>query len=265
MSNEESIEKFKTGILRMGQIEEIPGGGWDVRIRGVLIEAKTAEDLFIVYEVFYRGIYNYLFKDNAYVIDIGMNIGIASLFFAANNEVQKVYGYEPFRPTYERAIANFNRNPIISSKIAPHNYGLLDANKHLKADYSEEIKGSIGIHGIDKTGTAFRENPTTMLETREEPIVLKKASEELSPIIQAAKEKNIELFMKIDCEGSEYEILEDLERESLLKDIDVLVMEWHLKGPKDIESALARSNFRIFSVLPYHETTGIILAVNRGS
>lgn len=45
-------------------------------------------------------------KTDSIVIDIGANIGLASLFFAARKNVIKVIGYEPLRSTYQKALHN---------------------------------------------------------------------------------------------------------------------------------------------------------------
>lgn len=262
MSNEENAAKFKAGIEEIGTVEKNPHGGWSVNIRGILFEAKTLEDLSIIYEVFYQGFYNYRFSRPSYIIDVGMNVGVSSLFFAANPHIQKVYGYEPFQPTYNQALANFGRNQSLSLKIIPNNFGLLNEDKSMEIDYAEEVKGSIGIFGIDATNTAQREGPKDALKIRKESIVLKAAGEVLYPIIVECKKEKVELIMKLDCEGSEYLILENLEGKSLLGDVDVIMMEWHLKGPSDIENILTQSGFKAFSVLPYRKTTGIIFATN---
>ena len=50
----------------------------------------------LLYEQFLtRSSYNFVFDMQIVVIDIGMNVGDTTLFFAANPFVKKVYSYEP--------------------------------------------------------------------------------------------------------------------------------------------------------------------------
>lgn len=80
-------------------------------INGIKIMQRYHTDFLFVSEIFVDNTYYLdLAYDDYVVIDIGMNIGIASLFFAAKKEVVKVYGFEPFEDTYNQAIENFKRN-----------------------------------------------------------------------------------------------------------------------------------------------------------
>ena len=51
----------------------------------------------------------------------------------------------------------------------------------------------------------------------------------------------------MDCEGAEYEIVENLSKENLLKSVDIIIIEWHDLGAKVIEDYLLLNNFTIFS------------------
>ena len=61
-------------------------------IDGLKLRVTTAEELFIINEIFIGKCYNIIVPQNEFiVIDIGMNVGFASLFFANNQKVKKRY------------------------------------------------------------------------------------------------------------------------------------------------------------------------------
>ena len=89
---------------------------------------------------------------NSIVIDIGMNVGIASLFFATLPHVEKVYAFEPFKAPYLRAMDNFKLNPALSAKIQAYNFGL--SNKFEELDVLAEELRTIGtsVRGVAPGG-----------------------------------------------------------------------------------------------------------------
>ena len=70
-----------------------------VSIDGLEIIVESFEEFFIIAEIFIDYDYNFLLNEEVVVLDIGMNIGIASLFFSKMNAVTKVYGFEPVADT----------------------------------------------------------------------------------------------------------------------------------------------------------------------
>jgi hypothetical protein len=92
---------------------------------GTRINGDTFDNFYVVQELFAEGVYSiHLNTEKIVVCDIGMNVGIASLYFAGVNNVTKVYSYEPFPETYQRALANFSLNPLLKDKILPRNEGV---------------------------------------------------------------------------------------------------------------------------------------------
>ena len=53
------------------------------------------------------------------------------------------------------------------------------------------------------------------------------------------------IIVKIDCEGSEYEILERLNDTGLLPRYDVIIIEWHYKGDALLRKILNDNNFKV--------------------
>ena len=73
--------------------------------------------LFTATSVLINNEYNFSINEPYVMIDIGYNIGITSLIFAQNENIKQIYGFEPFKPTYNNALENLSQNPLLSSKI----------------------------------------------------------------------------------------------------------------------------------------------------
>jgi len=262
MSNPTIADRWIKAIETIGKVSTNKNGTYDVLIDEIKIKAKTIEDLLIITEVFIKGIYNHVSLEKTIVCDVGMNIGVASLFFAKNKNVLKVYGYEPFEPTYKDALENFKRNPTLAKKISPSMVGLSDTEAEMEAEYSSEIKGSISIHRVNTVGMALGDESKKKVITKEH-IVLKRASKIINEIADECKKEKAKLVLKLDCEESEYSVLKELSQSKLLGKIDVIMPEWHNQGPKEIESYLLKSNFHVFSLLPNQKATGHIFATKK--
>lgn len=194
--------------------------------------------------------YNFFSSDNYIMIDIGVNIGITSLALARQDNIKKIYGYEPFAPTYHQALNNLKQNPELSKKVEVFNYGLGDDNKKLKINYNANLNGS-----MSSVQNRFAEVDCV------ENIEIKKASEIISPIIESHKHKK-KIFIKMDCEGAEGEILRSLLEANILKEIDVIIMEWHFHEPSNLINILKNNSFIIFNEDVVLHELGMIRAVN---
>src|SRR5260221_3132548 len=68
------------------------------------------------YEILVRDVYETITDEEIVVIDVGMNVGTAALFFASRDNVKRVYGFEPVPSSCATAEVNFSLNDI-GSKI----------------------------------------------------------------------------------------------------------------------------------------------------
>jgi FkbM family methyltransferase len=222
-----------------------------INLDGIISIIQCEQDLEIIKEIFIQGVYNFIYNQPLVVIDIGMNTGWASLYFARRDNVQAVYSYEPFKKTYEEALGNFSLNPGLSNKIHAFNYGLGAKEEKITVEYDYQVKASIGVEGIPEN---LKKNKSKSLQT--EDIFLKSASEVFVPIF--AQYPEVDFMAKIDCEGSEYDILESLDRANLLSRFKIIIMEWHEKGPDKLVEYLTKAGFAIFSRRPKSKTIGMI-------
>ena len=231
-----TLESHKEGVL--------------ARFNGLQLYLESSEEFFIVKEVFIEKDYNLLSNASLVVFDIGMNIGISSLFFGLQDNVKKIYSFEPVVTTYNQALYNLELNTTISDKIEAFNFGLGGVTRTEKVLYNSQAKGNCGI----------RRELSLVVDQKdasEIDINIKNVQDVLPDLFaQHPKEKKV---LKIDCEGAEYEILQKLNDSNLLVDIDILLIEWHDKGAALLEELLVANNF---SVISRHLTsiTGMIYA-----
>jgi FkbM family methyltransferase len=177
---------------------------------------KTASDMFIILEVFFKTSYKILFHSKAILIDIGLNIADTYLFFSQYENIEHIYAFEPFKETYEQALYNLNLNRISQDKITAYNYGLLGKDEDRSVLYSPKFTNGMSIinensqFGVSKKNMYYQS------------VILKSADREISNIISKTN-KNIKIILKIDCEGSEYEIIDSLNRSGILKRVDCIL------------------------------------------
>jgi FkbM family methyltransferase len=229
-------------------LRRIYESGGDIRIEsrhavatldGVSFNVAMPDDLRFVDEIFYRNTYNAVLNRPACVIDIGMNIGLVSLKLAKNPIVREVHAFEPFHSTYERALANIGLNSDISDKIVTYNVALADRDDEFTVLIADESdSGAFSIRSA-RTGSPKK-------------IIMRNAASALGPIIQSAKKRKLDIIAKIDCEGSEFPIFEQLAAHKLLPDVAAFMVEWH-RGPggktqHDLMNPLLQHGFLVFDV-----------------
>jgi len=126
-----SLERHKEGVL--------------ARFNGLELYIESSEEFFIIKEVFVEKDYNLLSNEDHVVFDIGMNIGISSLFFALQKNVNKIYSFEPVATTYHQAQYNLALNPSFAAKIEAFHFGLGGVTRVEKVLYNAQAKGNCGI------------------------------------------------------------------------------------------------------------------------
>ena len=198
----------------------------------LVFDAESESDYNIVQEVYLDLEYGCCTgAEKLLVLDMGMNIGLASLFYVAKPEVTAVYGFEPFGPTYEQALKNFQQNPRhIQEKLHPQRMGLSNREQTLCLAYNQSFSGGMSIYGQQTVDG--------------EPMQLREASEVLAPIL--SKRDHQKVLAKIDVEGSEYDILSNLAASQLLNEIDFIIMETHFAREREALDILQKNGFSYF-------------------
>jgi FkbM family methyltransferase len=214
--------------------------GFVFYLADVKIYVESVEEIFIISEVFVEADYNFLSKSKTIVIDIGANIGISSLFFSKMDFVEKIYSFEPVPETFEQAKLNFSMNKSLSKIVEINNFGLGGFTRDETFIFNKNIKGNTGVRGL--LSPSYSSNSNNSIEVK---VQIKNVSEVISEII--ARNSNMNIVVKMDCEGAEYEIFDNLIASGLINSISMFMIEWHDKGATTIENHLKSANFNYFS------------------
>lgn len=114
----------------------------------ICFKVKNTSDYMVMNDIFKKNSWDFHTDEMVIVVDIGMNIGLASLYFANMDNVEMVYGYEPFLETFHTAIQNVEMNDErIKDKIKLYNYGVLDEDKTMNVLYDSAYTTSNRIDG----------------------------------------------------------------------------------------------------------------------
>lgn len=154
------------------------------------------------------------------VVDIGSNIGDSSIFFSLRGAKQ-VIGFEPFPHNYNLSTLNINENNL-SQKISINLAGCSSKNETITID--PQFDSMAGTHLI-----RFSEGVEIPLFTLSE--IIKKFQ---------VPENSV---LKIDCEGCEYDIINESSIETL-KHFSYIKIEYHY-GYKNLEKKLKSSGFQV--------------------
>lgn len=166
----------------------------------------------------------YFFKSKTkspVIIDIGANIGDSLLYFKYLYPESRVYAYEPHPQAFELLKKNIELNQFhdvisVNTALAAKKSTML-----LYSDNSENYRSSGGDKEfIEKVGNLL---PYTSKLHNAIKVPVSAFSSEYSRL----KLKTIDL-LKIDAEGAETDILQDLDAHDLLKRIHMIILEYHL-------------------------------------
>ncbi|MBQ2831607.1 FkbM family methyltransferase, partial [Methanobrevibacter sp.] len=181
----------------------------------------------------------YQFEDFV-VFDIGMNRAYASLKFANFDNCSHVYGFEIDEFTYERAVDNINFNPSLASKIKPYNFGLSDKDEFVDLYY---LDGYDGLNTMISEFTNIQPSLRVFKDNlKVKSVEVKNTTDVISKII---KSDNIDsnIVLKIDTEGAEYKIINDLIESGLINKMDVILGEGHMFSDEDFKDKLNNLGF----------------------
>jgi len=239
---------FLQALKELGAVFFVTDQSFIVQINQLKFNIETWEELFIMNEIFVDGIYDVSLKGNFSLIDIGMNVGMASLYFACKENCEYVFAYEPFRETIKYARINMSLNDC-SKKIHIQDVGLGYPERTVSVPYVNESKGVAGILGKTGLGAAHEQKFLRQFHISD---------------VSGFVSKNLEQYpgtfvAKIDCEGAEYEIIDRLNQVGMLTKIDFYMIEWHFRGSEALETIFTNNEYYVMC-RPNNNGTGIMYA-----
>jgi FkbM family methyltransferase len=160
-------------------------------------------------EVFLDGVYRFNAKTDApSILDCGANIGLATLFFKWSYPRARVVAFEADPNTAAVLRKNVTQNRL--QDVVVHNLALADHEGELKFYVTDDVAGSLK-GSVDSARVP---------KGRE--IVIEAGK--LSNFIEGPID-----LMKLDVEGSEWEVLADLRQSGKISLIQKMVIEYHHK------------------------------------
>ncbi len=214
---------------------------------GASIESPSQIDLqFLFHEVWVDEIYTprgYEIKDGDTILDIGANIGVFAVYAATVAENTQVLAFEPFPENIEFLQKNIKNSKLQNVKIYPQAVAK-SVEERVLAVSDSWIKHS--LNKAENSESGLRVQTTTFDRI-------------MSEIDQCD-------LLKIDCEGSEYEIFYSASPESL-KRVRKIVGEYHQRDENSMNGEalckfLKENGFTITSFIPFEGDSGSFCAVN---
>ncbi|MCI8314812.1 MAG: FkbM family methyltransferase [Lachnospiraceae bacterium] len=233
------------GCFKYDEIKVLSNGRLCVYKEKIKVSVGSTDEFNNVCEVFLNQIYNYFLnnKKKDIVIDVGMNIGDATLYFLDLKNVEKVYGYEPFNDTFLHAKENLKKY-LNSDRMDIFQYGISNENASRTIGFNSNMTcGQSSIESVrEKQFQSYLSWGLAKASGEKmEEINVKKASEVFGPII--AKYPNHNIILKMDCEGEEYGIIEELSQANLLDKFAFIMLEWHYQGKESLLRDLEKADF----------------------
>lgn len=215
------------------------------------IRIATDRYAWIAQEVFYDELYKLtkaiLKKNIKYcVLDIGANRCYTALYFADKKWCKRVDSFEIMPQTFKLAVKNIKlNNKYLQNKIHAYNLGLGSENKEIVALYIPNRDG------ISTSNLKWLKSYAPNVVQKAKPTECKfvQASVFLKELIEQNNISNI--IFKIDVEGAEYEILQDLSDNypDIFNKVELMIGDTHC-GFEPFLRIIAPYNFKIIEAVP---------------
>jgi FkbM family methyltransferase len=246
------VKNWRTPILYYFGLRK-KGGVIEFK-NGVKCMIRNKSDSIAFFEVFFLNTNNFLddfmIKGKDIVIDIGAHIGYFSIYSSQKAKNGKIFAFEPYNESYEMLIKNLRINHI--NNVIVQNLGVTKKSGmdslYLRKNYA--------------IGNSMYKNTKS-----DSKIDIKTIS--LQDIIKNNNIQKID-FLKLDCEGTEYEILLNLDH-LILQKIDKIVAEMHPNIEnfkiRDVKEFLISNGFDVRIIHPLNnisEELVMLYAKNQG-
>jgi len=169
---------------------------------------------------------NFEINSNDVVIDIGAHIGLFTLYASQFCNDGTIYSFEPIKENYELLLENVKSNNL--EQVRSFNLAVSNSNESIKLYINDDESGH------------------SMFSQSSQSIMVNSIS-----LKRVFDDNHIEHcnFLKLDCEGTEYEIIKNLPFEYFEK-IDKIIIEYHLADShpellNELKEILTNQNFKI--------------------
>lgn len=173
----------------------------------IKVVAKNGDDLWTIFEIFVKQEYGSDFSQCKTIVDIGANTGIATMRFAANSNAV-IYSVDPFKKCIDQIKENIALNHF-SQRIHP----IISAVSNYDGEAILYTTNQTLTSSLHKWFAGDQNNSLKVKTTK------------IMTLMRDAHIENIDL-LKLDCEGSEYEIIESLDKDTAEK-IKEMRIEYH--------------------------------------
>lgn len=181
------------------------------------------EDLFEKDEYGFKSL-NFLPGD--VVVDIGANVGVVSIYLAKKYPDIQVYSFEAHPINYKNLLQNIELNNV--SNIKPFNLAVSSTDEQfVSITLAQNNSGSSSLFIVDP----------------KDPLTATIKTISLDSIIRINSIEKIN-FLKLDCEGSEFDILENskLIHEILIENISAEIHTYMQSKNKNVDSLVELIN-----------------------
>ena len=157
-------------------------------------------------------------------VDIGANIGAFMGFALEEDRFEKVYGYEPEFQTYHTALSMLRNFKLLREDVQVRNFAVTEQSGQVLRLFGDESGESGNTSLIRGECHAFEETCMTI---------------SLDDIFTLNGVDYID-YLKMDCEGAEYNILYGCKR---LEDVGIISLEVHHGMMDNIKNLLMQKGF----------------------
>jgi FkbM family methyltransferase len=206
-------------------------------------------DLGHIEEIYVQKAYGTDFKDKV-VIDAGASNGDSSIWFAVNG-AKRVIALEPYHPSYLLAIENVRMNKL-DDRVTVLNAALSSAM----------ARTSLSVSGSSPNANAI--SPTRYVTDSLGVVFDGAVTVDTATLSQLKADYSIGTidFLKLDCEGCEYDVLRNL-ADDVWPLINEIVLEYH-NGLSDLPELMKSHGLSVISE-EGGEVMGILHAVKNRS
>lgn len=203
-------------------------------------------------EIFLDGIYEIeLVKDSPLIIDVGSHIGLSILYFKKKFPKSKIIAFEPNPNVFPLLEENIIQNGLIGVEVHDVGLGLKEGKRLLYIDSSDSNAFST---------SSFHPNAWN---GKQKTLPIKVRVKKLSKYLNTKCD-----LLKMDVEGAELEILQELVESRKIEFIQNLVFEYHPINKnrlKKIMKLLVENHFELEIKEDKNGDEGLIFVIGKKS